>query len=79
MGVWVYGIHYRFQHALDIFENFIVPKSQDKKPVGFEDFCSMPVLKIVIMLSAIQFYNQPFLKTHKISDKIIYGFLTPKF
>lgn len=31
------------------------------------------------MLSAVQFYNQAFFKTHEIGDKIIYGFLTPEF
>lgn len=38
----------------------------------------MPVVDIVIMLSAIQFYNQSFFKTHKISDKIIYRCLASK-
>lgn len=75
----VYGSRYRLQYPFNILKNFIVPKSHDKKSIRFKNSGSMLILKIIIMLTTIYFYNQPFFKTDKISDEIINRLLPSKF
>jgi len=71
---------YHLQYAINILQDFIIPKPQD-----FKTFASQPAIPFIVfnffegMPSPIHLYYNSSLKTYKINDITPDRLLSPKF
>jgi hypothetical protein len=60
------SLHDSLKHAVDIPDNFVIPKTQDSKTMRSQPFAARGVALVFGMLSAIDFNYQPLFATKEI-------------
>ena len=67
-----------FQHAIHIPHYIIVPKSKHSVVALAQPFVTQPIPRIIRVLAAVNFNDQPFLSTDKINNKTANRLLSNK-